>query len=48
MVRRAWYIDGANVARESESAFLKTEIYRGDIELLFRRLDAYDRFSDRC
>ena len=28
-------------------AFLKAEIYRGEIELLARKLDAYDRFSDR-
>ena len=45
---RAWYIDVAEAARESEIAFLKAEIYRGDIDLLVRRIDAYDRFSDRC
>ena len=45
---RAWYIDVDDAAREAEVAFLKTEIYRGEIDLLVRRIDAYDRFSDRC
>ena len=45
---KAWYIDVTDRAREAELAFLKTEIYRGEIELLVRRIDAYDRFSDRC
>ena len=44
---RAWYIDVAEAAREAEIAFLKEEIYRGEIDLLVRRVDAYDRFSDR-
>ena len=34
--------------RDAELAFLKAEIYRGEIELLVRRIDAHDRFSDRC
>ncbi len=45
---RAWFVDVAADAREAEVAFLKTEIYRGEIDLLIRRIDAYDRFSDRC
>ncbi len=45
---RAWYIDVAEAAREAEIAFLQAEIYRGEVDLLTRRLDAYDRFSDRC
>lgn len=45
---RAWYIDVDDAAREAEVSFLKTEIYRGEIDLLVRRIDAYDRFSDRC
>ena len=45
---RAWYIDVDESAREAEIAFLKAEIYRGEIDLLVRRVDAYDRFSDRC
>ncbi len=44
---RAWYIDVGEANRESELAFLRTEIYHGEIELLVRRVDAYDRFSDR-
>jgi DNA polymerase-3 subunit epsilon len=44
---RAWYVDVAEADREAELAFLKAEIYRGDIELLVRRIDAHDRFSDR-
>lgn len=45
---RAWFIDVADDAREAEEAFLKSEIYRGEVDLLVRRIDAYDRFSDRC
>ena len=45
---RAWYIDVKDIDREPEIEFLKTEIYRGEIDLLVRRIDAYDRFSDRC
>ncbi len=45
---RAWYIDVDDAAREAEIAFLKSDIYRGEIDLLVRQFDAYDRFSDRC
>jgi len=45
---RAWYIDVAEASREAEVAFLRSEIYRGDIDPLTRRIDAYDRYSDRC
>jgi DNA polymerase-3 subunit epsilon len=44
---KAWFIDVPGEAREAEEAFLKAEIYRGEIDLLVRRIDAYDRFSDR-
>jgi len=44
---RAWYIDVAEADRLAEEAFLKAEIYGGEIDLLARRVDAYDRFSDR-
>jgi DNA polymerase-3 subunit epsilon len=40
-------IDVVEGLREAEEAFLKAEIYRGDVDLLVRRIDAYDRFSDR-
>jgi DNA polymerase III subunit epsilon len=45
---RAWYIDVADTAREAELAWLQAEIYHGEVELLVRRIDAHDRFSDRC
>jgi DNA polymerase III subunit epsilon len=44
---RAWYVDVAEADQAAELAFLKAEIYRGEIELLSRRIDAYDRFSER-
>lgn len=44
---RAWYIDVDEAARDAEITFLKTEIYRGEIDLLVRKIDAYDRFSER-
>ncbi len=45
---RAWFVDVAEADREAELAFLRAEIYRGEIDLLSRRIDAYDRFSSRC
>lgn len=45
---RCWFIDVADADKEAELIFLRTEIYGGDIDLLARRIDAYDRFSDRC
>jgi DNA polymerase-3 subunit epsilon len=45
---RAWFTDVGEGARHAELQFLKDEIYRGEIDLLTRRIDAYDRFSDRC
>jgi len=45
---RAWYVDVADIDKEVELNFLRSEIYRGEIDLLVRRIDAYDRFSDRC
>jgi DNA polymerase-3 subunit epsilon len=44
---RAWYIDIDDDLRESEITFLKTEIYQRDVDLLVRRITAYDRFSSR-
>jgi len=37
---RAWYIDVPEAAREAEEAFLTSEIYRGEADLLVRRIDA--------
>lgn len=45
---RAWYIDVEDEQKEAELAFLRSEVYQREIELLVRRIDAYDRFSDRC
>lgn len=44
---RAWFIDVAEGDRDREIAFLQAEIYRGEIDPLTRRIDAYDRFSAR-
>ena len=44
---RAWFIDVQEADQAAEEAFLKAEIYRGEIDLLSRRIDAYDRFSER-
>jgi DNA polymerase-3 subunit epsilon len=45
---RCWYIDLADAQKDEELSFLQKEIYRGEIDLLSRRIEAYDRFSDRC
>jgi DNA polymerase-3 subunit epsilon len=44
---RAWFIDVDAERREGEIAFLQAEIYCGEIVPLVRRIDAYDRYSDR-
>ena len=44
---KAWYIDVEDATKESEIAFLKKDIYQRDVELLIRRVDAYNRFSER-
>ncbi|WP_436017231.1 3'-5' exonuclease [Phenylobacterium sp. LjRoot219] len=45
---RAWYVDVDEAEREAELAFSKAEIYRDEIDLLVRRIDAHDRFSECC
>ena len=45
---RAWYIDVTDAAKDAELAFLQTEIYQREIHLQVIRINAYDRFSDRC
>lgn len=45
---KAWYIDVEDAAREAELAFFKTDIWQRDVDISPRRIDAYDRFSDRC
>lgn len=44
---KAWYVDVPEAQREAELEFLRREIYQREIELLVRRIDAHDRFSDR-
>lgn len=44
---RAWYIDVTDTQREVEIAYLHKEIYLREVELLVRRMEAYNRFSDR-
>jgi DNA polymerase-3 subunit epsilon len=45
---RAWYVDVADGQREAELEYLKNEIYHRDINLTARRIDAYNRFSERA
>ncbi|WP_456710891.1 3'-5' exonuclease [Bradyrhizobium sp. USDA 4452] len=46
---RAWFIDVPEGAVEGERGFLMREIYRRhDVEIEARRIDAFDRYSDRC
>lgn len=44
---RAWYIDVFDAQRETEVSFLQKEIYQREVTPLMRRIDAYDRFSER-
>lgn len=44
---KAWYIDVDTSRYEAEIEFLSKEIYRRDVDLLTRKIDAYNRFSDR-
>ncbi len=45
---RCWYVDVAEADKDAELTFLRQEIYGGEIDLRVRRIDAYDRFSERC
>lgn len=45
---RAWYIDRLEADVANELDFLRKDIYGGDIDPLVRRIDAFDRYSDRC
>lgn len=44
---RAWYVDVSEGAQDAECAFLQAEIYRSEVDPMIRRVDAFDRFSDR-
>jgi len=45
---RCWYVDVSEADKDAELLFLQQEIYGGQIDLLARRITAYDRFSERC
>lgn len=45
---KAWYADVDEAAVEAEIAFLSAEVYGREVRPLTRRIDAYDRFSERC
>jgi DNA polymerase-3 subunit epsilon len=45
---KAWYLDVDEEALDGELHFLRTEIYRREVTPPMRRIDAYDRFSERC
>ncbi len=45
---RCWYVDVTEADKDAELLFLRREIYGGDVDLLARKIDAYDRFSERC
>jgi DNA polymerase III subunit epsilon len=44
---KAWFKDVSDTDREAELSFLQNEIYQRPVELLVRRIDAFNRFSDR-
>jgi DNA polymerase-3 subunit epsilon len=44
---KAWFIDVSDDQRDAELSFLQEEIYQREINLLTRKIDAFNRFSDR-
>jgi len=45
---RAWYVDVADADKGNELSFLQKEIYQREVDLHPIKIDAYDRFSERC
>ena len=45
---KAWFTDVSEADKAAELDFLARDIGLGDREPLVRRVDAYDRFSERC
>ena len=45
---RAWFIDVPEEQKEPELAFLQAEIYRREVDVPMKRIDAYSRFSARA
>jgi DNA polymerase III subunit epsilon len=44
---KAWYIDVDDATKEQELGFLQGEIYQRRVELIVRKITAFERFSDR-
>jgi DNA polymerase-3 subunit epsilon len=44
---RSWYLDIDDEAKAPELEFLRSEIYQREIDLVVKKIDAYNRFSDR-
>lgn len=45
---RCWYIDATDAGKDAEVTYLRQQIYAAKLDPLMRRIDAYDRFSNRC
>lgn len=45
---RAWYTDVSDGEQERELLFLQREIFQRDVDIHPTKVDAYDRFSERC
>lgn len=45
---RAWFFDVNDEAKDAELTFLRDDIYRRPVEIIARKITAYDRFSERC
>ena len=44
---RAWYIDTVEATRDTEIAYLKSDIFKGNVDLMIQEFTAIDRFSER-
>ena len=44
---KAWFIDVLDGDHDAEICFLQKEIYQREVQLLTRKIDAFNRFSDR-
>jgi DNA polymerase-3 subunit epsilon len=45
---RTWFIEVDKAAKAAELTFLQEQVYRRTVDLPVTRIDAYDRFSERC
>jgi DNA polymerase-3 subunit epsilon len=44
---RCWFTEVPDADKDAELSFLRDQIYGTEVEPLTRKIDAYDRFSDR-